>query len=156
MNIDHHSPNYKWVALGIIIVGTFMSFLDTSIINVALPHMMIELEVNRNQIEWVATGFMLVTAVSMPLVGWLVGRMGHKKLYLGSLTLFTIGSALFALAWNYDSIIVARVIQGAGIRKRFCACRFNFVDKSALMHFASGSEKSKKIRKKHYSRRLYS
>ena len=91
-----------------------MSILDTSIVNVALPHMMSELEVNRNQIEWVATGFMLATAVSMPLVGWLVGRMGHKKLYLGSLTLFTIGSALCALAWNYDSLIVARVIQAAG------------------------------------------
>ena len=114
MDSNPHPGSNRWLVLSIIMVGTFMSILDTSIVNVALPHMMSELEVNRNQIEWVATGFMLATAVAMPLVGWLVGRMGHKRLYLGSLSLFTIGSALCALAWSYDSLILARVIQAAG------------------------------------------
>ncbi len=114
MNKDAQLPRYRWVVLALVMVGTFMSILDTSIVNVALPHMMNELEVNRNQIEWVTTGFMLATAVAMPLVGWLAGRLGHKVLYLSSLSLFTIGSALCAMAWSYDSLIVARVIQAAG------------------------------------------
>jgi EmrB/QacA subfamily drug resistance transporter len=114
MNRDPRSSAYRWAVLALIMMGTFMAILDTSIVNVALPHMMSAFGVNRNQIEWVATGFMLATAVSMPLVGWLVDRLGHKTLYLGSLTLFTIGSAACATAWTYDSLIVARIIQAAG------------------------------------------
>jgi MFS transporter, DHA2 family, multidrug resistance protein len=108
------NPRYRWGVLALVMVGTFMSILDTSIVNVALPHIMSELQVNRNQIEWVATGFMLATAVSMTLVGWLVGRLGHKTLYLGSLFIFTLGSGLCAIAWNYDSLIVSRIIQAVG------------------------------------------
>jgi EmrB/QacA subfamily drug resistance transporter len=114
MNSDPRSSAYRWAVLSLIMIGTFMAILDTSIVNVALPHMMSAFGVNRNQIEWVATGFMLATAVSMPLVGWLVGRLGHKILYLGSLTLFTLGSAACAMAWSYDSLIVARIIQAVG------------------------------------------
>jgi len=114
MNNNPRSPAYRWSVLSIIMIGTFMAILDTSIVNVALPHMMSAFGVNRNQIEWVTTGFMLATAVSMPLVGWLVGRLGHKTLYLSSLTLFTAGSAACAMAWSYDSLIVARIIQAVG------------------------------------------
>jgi len=116
MQSDHPSENIgnRWIILGLVMVGTFMSILDTSIVNVALPHMMSELEVNRNQIEWVATGFMLATAVTMTLVGWLAGKLGHKTLYLSSLFIFTLGSGLCAVAWNYDSLIVSRIIQAIG------------------------------------------
>ena len=107
-------PGYRWLVLSLVMLGTFMAILDTSIVNVALPHMMSAFGVNRNQIEWVSTGFMLATAVAMPLVGFLVGRLGHKTLYLISLALFTLGSAACALAWSYNSLIVARVIQAVG------------------------------------------
>jgi len=106
--------SYRWVVLGIIMMGTFMAILDSSIVNVALPHMMSTFAVNRDQIEWVSTAFMLASAVAMPLVGWLVARMGHKRLYLLSLALFTGGSAACALAWSLDAMIVARVIQAIG------------------------------------------
>ncbi len=109
------SPDrHRWFVLGIVMLGTFMAILDASIVNVALPHMMSAMRVNREQIEWVTTAFMLATAVSMPLVGWMVGRLGHKTLYLGSLGVFTLGSAACALAWSYDSLIVARVLQALG------------------------------------------
>ncbi len=114
MNSNPRSSAYRWTVLSLVMMGTFMAILDTSIVNVALPHMMSAFGVNRDQIEWVATGFMLATAVSMPLVGWLVGRLGHKSLYLGSLTLFTLGSAACAMAWSYASLIVARIIQAVG------------------------------------------
>lgn len=114
MNNNPSSPAYRWSVLALIMLGTFMAILDSSIVNVALPHMMSAFGVNRNQIEWVTTGFMLATAVSMPLVGWLVGRLGHKTLYLSSLALFTLGSALCAMAWTYNSLIVARIIQAIG------------------------------------------
>jgi EmrB/QacA subfamily drug resistance transporter len=108
------APSERWVVLGIVMMGTFMAILDSSIVNVALPHMMAAFGVNRDQIEWVATAFMLATAVAMPLVGWLAGRLGHKLLYLSSLALFTAGSAVCAMAWSYHALIVARIVQAIG------------------------------------------
>lgn len=108
------SKSYRWIVLGIVMMGTFMAILDSSIVNVALPHMMSAFRVDRNRIEWVTTAFMLATAVTMPLVGWLVGRLGHKTIYLISLALFTAGSAACAFAWSYDAMIAARVIQAIG------------------------------------------
>ena len=89
---------YRWIVLGLVMMGTFMAILDSSIVNVALPHMMSAFAVNRKQIEWVATAFMLATAVTMPLVGWLVNRLGHKVFYLACLSVFTGGSALCAFS----------------------------------------------------------
>ena len=112
---DFPSPQaYRWVVLGIVMIGTFMAILDSSIVNVALPHMMSAFGVSRDQIEWVSTAYMLSMAVVMPLVGWTVGRFGHKALYLSALALFTLGSAACALSWSYNSLIVARIAQAIG------------------------------------------
>ena len=107
-------PYYRWTVMSIIMLGSFMAVLDSSIVNVALPNMMSTFGVNREQIEWVTTAFMLTTAVIMPLVGWMVGRLGHKILYLSALLIFTVGSALCGFAWSYDSLVLARVLQAIG------------------------------------------
>jgi EmrB/QacA subfamily drug resistance transporter len=114
---DHGSSDLRanrWGVLGIIMLGTFMAVLDSSIVNVALPHMMSSFGVNRDQIEWVSTGFMLASAAAMPLVGWLTSRINYKVLYLGCLTVFTVASGLCAMAWSYESLIAARVLQAIG------------------------------------------
>lgn len=108
------TSSYRWGVLGIIMMGTFMAILDSSIVNVALPHMMSAFGVNRDKIEWVSTGFMLASAAIMPLVGWIAGRMNYKVLYLGSLTIFTVASALCAMAWSYESLVAARILQAIG------------------------------------------
>ena len=104
----------RWGVLSIIMLGTFMAVLDSSIVNVALPHMMSTFGVDREQIEWVATGFMMTSAVVMPLVGWLTNRISYKALYLGSLLVFTLASAACAFAWSYESLIAARILQAIG------------------------------------------
>jgi len=114
MNRLQSTGSYRWLMLGIIMAGAFMAILDMSIVNVALPHMMSSFSVNRDEVEWVSTAFMLAAAVTMPLVNWLASRLGYKALYLGSLALFTVGSAACALAWSYDSLIAARVVQAVG------------------------------------------
>lgn len=108
------SDRYRWVVLGIIMVGTLTIMLNTSTVNVALPQMMSAFGVNRQTIEWVSTGFMLASAVAMPLVGWLVGRAGHKAIYLAGVASFTLGSAACAFAWSYESLIAARVFSAVG------------------------------------------
>ena len=109
-----YGPAYRWGVLGIIMMGTFMAILDTSIVNVALPHMMSSFGVTRDKIEWVSTGFLLTSAVVMPLMGWLTGRMSYKALYLGCLVIFTVASGLCAMAWNFESLIAARILQALG------------------------------------------
>ncbi len=106
--------SYRWYALGVVMLGVFMAVLDSSIVNVALPHMMSAFGVNRDEIEWVTTAFMLASAVAMPLVGWLAGKVGYRALYVSSLFLFTVGSALCAMAWSYDALVAARVLQALG------------------------------------------
>ena len=114
MTRDRDPRANRWSVLGIIMLGTFMAVLDSSIVNVALPHMMSTFGVDREQIEWVATGFMMTSAVVMPLVGWLTHRISYKALYLGSLTVFTLASAACAMAWSYESLIAARILQAIG------------------------------------------
>jgi EmrB/QacA subfamily drug resistance transporter len=76
--------------------------------------MMASFGVDRDKIEWVSTGFMLTSAVVMPLMGWLTSRMSYKTLYLGSLAVFTVASGLCAMAWSYESLIAARILQALG------------------------------------------
>jgi len=111
---EQPAASHRWMVLGIIMVGTFMAILDSSIVNIALPQMMSTFGVKRDQIQWVSTGFMLTSAVTMPIVGWLLIRFGPKLLYLSALSLFTFGSAACALAWSFDSLIMARVLQAIG------------------------------------------
>ncbi len=105
---------YRWGVLGIVMLGTFMAILDASIVNVALPHMMSTFSVNRDKIEWVATGFMLASAAIMPLIGWISIRVNYKTLYLICLLVFTAASGACAMAWNYESLVAARIIQALG------------------------------------------
>jgi len=107
-------PAYRWGVLIIIMMGTFMAILDASIVNVALPHMMSTYGVNRDQIEWVTTGFMLASAAVMPLMGWMTTRMSYKALYLGCLLIFTLASGACAMAWSFESLIAARILQALG------------------------------------------
>ncbi len=107
-------PGYKWSVMYIIMMGMMMATIDSSIVNVSLPKIMADFGVNIDDIEWVLTGYMLAFAVSMPLTGWLRERIGYKNIYIGSLVLFTAGSVLCGLAWNFPSLIIARILQAIG------------------------------------------
>ncbi len=111
---DRDLRSNRWAVLVIVVAGTFMAILDANVVNVALPYMMSTFGVDREQIEWVATGYMLTSAVVMPLVGWMAGRMSYKGIYLGCLALFTLGSMACAFSWSYGSLIAFRVAQALG------------------------------------------
>lgn len=109
-----NEDRYKWEVLGIVMIGTLMSALDSSIVNVSIPAIMADYGVSLDDIEWVVTSYMLAFAALMPLTAWLRDRMGHKQLYIASLVVFTLGSVLCGLAWNLPAMIVSRVIQAIG------------------------------------------
>ncbi len=68
---DADDSFYKWEVLGIAILGSFMAILDSSIVNVALPHLMVTFSANVEQIEWVSTGYLLAFSIFMPVTTWL-------------------------------------------------------------------------------------
>jgi EmrB/QacA subfamily drug resistance transporter len=105
---------YVWKIAGVVIVGMMMSILDTTIVNVALDTLGRDLHSTIAQIQWVATGYLLALAAVIPLTGWAARRFGAKRVYLCSIVLFTIGSALCGLAESSTSLILFRVLQGVG------------------------------------------
>src|ERR1700688_1902933 len=108
--IDRH----VWVVSGVVILGMIMSILDTTIVNVALRTLSHDLHSSISQIQWVVTGYLLSLAAVIPVTGWAARRYGAKRVYLVSLVLFTIGSALCAVASSTTSLVLFRVLQGAG------------------------------------------
>src|SRR5436305_3890578 len=105
---------WVWRIAGIVILGSIMSILDTTIVNVALERLGRELHTTIADIQWVVTGYLLSLAAVIPITGWAGRRFGTKQVYLASLVLFTAGSALCGLASSTTELIVFRVLQGAG------------------------------------------
>ncbi|MDQ6817752.1 MAG: DHA2 family efflux MFS transporter permease subunit, partial [Actinomycetota bacterium] len=103
-----------WRISAVVIVGSIMSILDTTIVNVALATLGHELHSTIAQIQWVVTGYMLALAAVIPVTGWGARRFGAKQVYLVSLVLFTAGSALCGLATSTTELILFRVLQGVG------------------------------------------
>jgi DHA2 family multidrug resistance protein len=107
-------PVNKWLVTVSITFGTLMGAIDTSIVNVAVPHLMGSLGATVEQITWVTTGFVIATVMVMPLTGFLARLFGQKRVYMFCLVLFVAGSALCGMARTLPLLIVFRVIQGLG------------------------------------------
>ncbi|WP_019630954.1 DHA2 family efflux MFS transporter permease subunit [Actinomadura atramentaria] len=103
------------LVLGLVIVsGTIMAILDTTIVNVALKTLGHDFKTDLSTIQWVVTGYMLALGTVIPLTGWAVDRFGGRRVWMTSIVLFVAGSALSGAAWNIESLIVFRVLQGLG------------------------------------------
>jgi EmrB/QacA subfamily drug resistance transporter len=105
---------YVWKIAGVVILGMIMSILDTTIVNVALHTLRSDLHSSIAQVQWVITGYLLSLAAVIPVTGWAARRFGAKRVYMTSLVLFTAGSALCAVASSTTSLVLFRVLQGAG------------------------------------------
>ena len=105
---------YVWRISAVVIIGSIMSILDTTIVNVALDTLGRELHTTIANIQWVVTGYMLALAAVIPVTGWAARRFGAKPVYITSLVLFVAGSALCGLATSTTELIVFRVLQGIG------------------------------------------
>jgi DHA2 family multidrug resistance protein len=95
-----------------IMLATIMQALDTTIANVALPHMQGSLQASQDQITWVLTSYIVAAAIALPLTGWLCAQWGRRKVFVLSIIGFTIASALCGLATSLGGIVAARLLQG--------------------------------------------
>jgi DHA2 family multidrug resistance protein len=103
-----------WIIAITVTLATFMEVLDTSIANVALPHIAGSLSAGQDESTWILTSYLVSNAIVLPLSGWLSSIMGRKNFYMSCVALFTISSFMCGLAPNLATLIVCRVLQGIG------------------------------------------
>ncbi|MDZ4722247.1 MAG: MFS transporter [Roseiflexaceae bacterium] len=104
----------KWWALAAVGSGTFMATIDGSIVNIALKTIQDSFKAEFHSVEWVVLCYLLTIACLLPTMGRLGDMFGKRRIALGGFAIFTIGSALCGLAWNIQTLIAARVLQGVG------------------------------------------
>jgi EmrB/QacA subfamily drug resistance transporter len=97
-----------------VVLGSLLSTLDTTIVNVAITSLLRQFDTSLATIQWVATGYMLALATVIPLTGWASDRFGTKRLFMTSVALFIVGSALSGMAWSAASLVAFRFFQGFG------------------------------------------
>jgi DHA2 family multidrug resistance protein len=103
-----------WLIAFTVTLATFMEVLDTSIANVALPHIAGNLSVGVDESTWVLTSYLVANAIVLPVSGWISALVGRKRFYISCVILFTTSSALCGLAPNLGALIFFRVLQGLG------------------------------------------
>src|SRR5271157_5081202 len=103
-----------WIIALAVTLATFMEVLDTSIANVALPHIAGSLSAGQDESTWILTSYLVSNAIVLPLSGWLSSIMGRKRFYMGCVAVFAISSFLCGFAPNLGMLIVFRILQGAG------------------------------------------
>jgi len=104
----------KWLSLIAVVLGLSMDLLDMTIVNVAIPDIMLELGTDLRLSQYVITAYMVTIGVFEPITAYWADTRGMKKIYLLSLVIFTVGSILSALAWNINALIFFRIIQAVG------------------------------------------
>ena len=105
---------YKWIVAMVVIIGVFMSILDQTIVNIAIPRLQTAFGADIHSVQWVLTAYILTQGVITPTAAFFSDRFGIKRFYIMSLAAFTIGSALCGLAWSLPILIIFRILQGAG------------------------------------------
>jgi EmrB/QacA subfamily drug resistance transporter len=105
---------YKWIVVMVVIFGSFMSILDQTVINNALPRLQSAFAADLGSLQWVITAYTLTQGVVTPTTAFFANRLGTKRFYVIALALFTLGSALCGLAWNLPVLITFRVVQAIG------------------------------------------
>ena len=105
---------YKWIVTLVVIFGAFMSILDQTIVNIAIPRLQNAFGADLNSVQWVLTAYILTQGVVTPTTAFFADRLGTKRFYILALAIFTAGSALCGLAWSLPVLIIFRVLQGVG------------------------------------------
>ncbi|MFT3693157.1 MAG: DHA2 family efflux MFS transporter permease subunit [Kofleriaceae bacterium] len=108
------APVNKWLVATSIAFGSLMATIDSSIVNVALPNIRGELGASIQEITWISTAYMIAMVLVMPLTGFLGGFFGQKRVYLASMVLFVVGSALCGTARSLGALVFYRILQGLG------------------------------------------
>ncbi len=107
-----HGPRYRWMLLGVVMIGTIASIMSSTIINVAIPDLSQHFALGQERAQWVSSGFMAAMTVSMLTTPWLLARYGYRRTYMGCMWLLLAGGVAGGLANDYPLVLAARVAEG--------------------------------------------
>jgi DHA2 family multidrug resistance protein len=111
---EWHPRHNPWAIALTVTLATFMEVLDTSIANVALPHIAGSLGASQDEATWVLTSYLVSSAIVLPISGWISNRIGRKRFYMSCVAMFTVCSLFCGLAPSLPLLILARIMQGFG------------------------------------------
>src|SRR5579885_303753 len=103
----------KWIIALSVMLGTVLEVLDSSIVNVSLPHMQGSFSASVDEIAWVVTSYLVAAGIMIPMTGWIAERFGRKKYFVISIAMFVVSSALCGVAQSLNQIVLFRLAQGA-------------------------------------------
>ena len=110
---DVASNQHRWLIAIAVMLGTVLEMVDTSIVNVALPHMQGSFQASVDEITWVVTSYLVANGIMIPLTGWISARFGRKRYFLFSVTTFRDGVGLLRRALrSLDQMVIFRLLQG--------------------------------------------
>jgi EmrB/QacA subfamily drug resistance transporter len=112
MSSDDSIDPRVWKVAAVVLIGPFMTQMDSTVVNVSLAVIRQELHASIATSQWIISGYLLALALMLPLNGWFVDRIGAKRLYLGCFSVFTLASLLCGFAQSMEQLICARIIQG--------------------------------------------
>jgi EmrB/QacA subfamily drug resistance transporter len=105
---------YKWIVAWVVVIGVFMSVLDSTIVNIAIPRLQSAFGADLHSVQFVSTAYLLTLGVVTPTTAFFADRFGIKRFYITALLAFTAGSALCGLAWSLPVLVFFRILQGLG------------------------------------------
>src|SRR5258708_1472454 len=103
----------KWLIALAVMLGTTLEVLDTSIVNVALPHMQGTFSASVDEIAWIVTSYLVANGIMIPMTGWISPRFGRKRYFMASVSVFVAASGLCGAATSLNEMVLFRLIQGA-------------------------------------------
>jgi len=106
--------SYKWLVAIVVILGAFMSVLDQTVVNIAIPRLQNAFGADIHSVQWVITAYLLTQGAMTPTASYLANNVGIKRSFILSLIAFTLGSLLCGLSWSLPMLILFRVVQGLG------------------------------------------
>src|SRR5216684_4543496 len=110
-SLERSAP-HKWLVALAVMLGATLEVLDTSIVNVSLPHMQGSFSASRDEVTWILTSYIVANGIMIPLTGWISARFGRKRYFLTSVVVFVIASGACGAARSLNQMVIFRVLQG--------------------------------------------
>ncbi|MGH7933210.1 MAG: DHA2 family efflux MFS transporter permease subunit [Candidatus Binataceae bacterium] len=105
--------DHKWLVAAAVMLGAFLTVLDSAIVNVALPYMQGTFAASVDEITWIVTSYLVASGVTIPMTGWIAARIGRKRYFVASVLMFVVASGLCGIAQSLTQMVVFRLLQGA-------------------------------------------